>query len=109
MLQGLLALAQGRADPVAMAEDWLKFGAKESLYWLYVWLADMVRLKAADEPPVMSGRDQHQPLLALSAGTEARGLLRRMDQVLGAMRALDGHANPQLLLEETLLFWVGKA
>jgi DNA polymerase-3 subunit delta' len=108
MLEDLLAVVQGRSDPLRLAEEWLKFGLKESLYWLYVWLVDMVRLKATDEPPFMSGRDQRDLLRALSADAAPRSLLRRMDRVLGAMRALDGHANPQLLLEDALLSWAEK-
>jgi len=106
MLDDLQAVAKGRADPVEIAEQWLKFGAKESLYWLYVWLVDMVRLQAADEPPILNNPDQRDRLAGLSAGADIRRLLGRMDQVLNAMRAGEGQANPQLLLEEALISWL---
>jgi DNA polymerase-3 subunit delta' len=105
VLQGLAAICRGQADPSTIAERWLKFSLKESLYWLYIWLADAARLKVMREPPAMHNRDQRDLLIALSSQIGPRDLFQRMDKVLSGMRAVDGNANPQLLLEDILVSW----
>lgn len=106
MLEDLRGLAGGDADPVRIAENWLKFGLEASLYWLYAWLADMVRLKADAEPPFMSNPDHRNPLAALAVNLEARSLIEQLERVSGALRDADGQVNPQLLMEDSLLGWV---
>ncbi len=106
MFDDLRGLASGQADPVQVTENWLKFGPQESLYWLYAWLVDMVRLKASVEPPLMSNPDHRDPLAALASGLEAGGLIRQLERVSGALRDIEAQVSPQLLLEDALLGWV---
>ncbi len=106
MVADLEGLAAGRADPVQVAENWLKFGLRESLYWLYGWLADMARLKAAQTPPRIHNPDQRRVLAGLAANLEAGRLLLQLDRVTDALRDADGQVSPQLLLEDVLLGWV---
>ncbi len=106
MFADLEGLASGQADPVQVAENWLKFGLQESLYWLYGWFADMARLKAAEAPPRINNPDQRRSLAALAAGLEAGSLLGQLDRITAALRDADGQVSPQLLLEDALLGWV---
>lgn len=105
MLEELDALAAGRADPLRVAEAWLKFGVKESLYWLYAWLADMIRLQAAEAPPCLANPGQKARLQRLSRGAEAERLHRELARVAAGLRLAEGQANPQLLLEDVLISW----
>lgn len=106
MLDDLQGLAAGRADPLQVAEEWLKFGVKESLYWLYAWLADMARLQASEDPPAITNPDQRQQLAALAAGIDPRGLFGQIERVAGALRVVDSQLSPQLLLEDSVLGWL---
>jgi DNA polymerase III subunit delta' len=106
MFDDLRGLASGQADPVQVAENWLKFGLQESLYWLYTWLVDMVRLKAAEEPPFLGNPDLGPALAALAADLETRSLIGQLERIIGALRDADGQVSPQLLLEDALLGWV---
>jgi DNA polymerase-3 subunit delta' len=103
MLDDLEALAAQRADPLVIAEAWLKFGVKESLYWLYVWLADMIRLRTSARPPLVSNPDQRDRLQALAAQAAPERLHRLLGKVETGLRLAEGQSNPQLLLEEILL------
>lgn len=105
MLGDLRSLAQGQGDPVRIAEAWLKFGLRESLYWLYAWLADMARLKATGDPPYVMNPDQREQLAAMVADLDPRGVLDQLARVMETIRAADGPASPQLLLEDSLLGW----
>lgn len=105
MLEGLQHIARGRADPVAVAGEWLKFGAKESLYWMYGWLMDMARLQHTGHPPHLRNPDSREPLARMAAAVPARDLLEHLGSVSDALRLADGPANTQLLLEDVLLGW----
>ncbi len=103
MLDDLEALTANRADPLAIAEAWLKFGVKESLYWLYVWLADMIRLRTSAQPPHMSNPDQRERLRLLAADAPPERLHRLLSKVEAGLRLAEGQSNAQLLLEDILL------
>lgn len=104
LLEGLERLASRTAEPVALAERWQKIGASEILYWLQVWLMDMLRLRMATSPPLLANPDVKDRLLMLAqrCGT---GLEPLLDQVSAARRAAEGSANQQLLLENVLIYW----
>jgi DNA polymerase-3 subunit delta' len=103
LLDDIQRLLIGKANPLEMAENWLKFGVKESLYLLYTWLADMARLSAAQEPPRLSNPDREDALRALTLTVDAPRLHRELDKVAVALRLAEGQVNAQLLLEEVLI------
>jgi DNA polymerase-3 subunit delta' len=104
----LLALVRHQADPLQVAENWLKFDAKAALYWLHGWLLDMIRFKASDRPPYVGNPDSRDILLQLSSGLKTPWLFEQLDRSTEALRLLDGAVNTQLLLEDTLLPWTGQ-
>lgn len=105
MLEALRAVAEGGTDPLEVAADWLKFGPRESLYWLYGWLVDMVRLRSSGTPPVLGNPDNRALLATLAAAVPTRELLGLLERVAGALRLVDRQVAPQLLLEDVLLAW----
>ncbi|MGE0372664.1 MAG: DNA polymerase III subunit delta' [Gammaproteobacteria bacterium] len=105
MLKELLSLARREGDPLQVAENWLKFDAKASLYWLHGWLVDMIRFQVADPPPFLSNPDSTEPLSRLSSELKSPWLFEQLDRVAQALRCLEGSVNAQLLLEDTLLPW----
>ena len=89
-------LRAGRADPVALAANWLKFGAKQSLYWLYDWTAERVRQKVRRPSQAGGAGDR-------SGETLPRHLFDCLDRISEALRLLDTQVNTTLLLEQVAL------
>lgn len=105
MLKELQSIVRLQADPLQVAENWLKFDAKASLYWLHGWLVDMIRFQSSDQPPRISNPDGQDILLRLSSEMKGPWLFEHLDRISRNLRLLDGSANAQLLLEEALLPW----
>ncbi len=108
VLDDLEHVASGQTDPVAIADKWLKFGIKESLYWIHSWLIDMVRLKMAQQPPLVSNPDIYERLKNMANKQDVNQLFGRLDRISRAMQLLESTVNPQLLMEEIVLGWVPK-
>ena len=109
--QELLALmerlARGDEEPVAAAEAALKLGVRETLYCLYSWSSDMVRLVASGSEAPALNQDMVGRLQALARGVDLKALFEQLDLVPRALQLADRQLNPQLLLEDTLLAWRG--
>jgi len=106
MLDDLEKIAAGRCDPIEITKKWLKLGKKESLYWVYGWLVDMVRMKVANQPPYIANADVAPRLSKIAATIELPLLYKRLDQVSEALRLADNQSlNAELLLEGVLIGW----
>lgn len=105
MLGELLSIVRHGTDPLQVAENWLKFDAKASLYWLYGWLVDLIRLQTTDQPPCVSNPDSAKALSELSLGLNTPWLFEQLDLTVQAIQLLDGSISAQLVLEDTLLPW----
>ena len=109
MLDDLEQIAAGRCDPIEIAKKWLKLGKKESLYWVYGWLVDMVRMKVANQPPYIANADVAPRLSKMAATIELPLLYKRLDQVSEALRLADNQSlNAELLLEGVLIGWTSR-
>ncbi len=106
MLDDLEKIATGRCDPVEIAKKWLKLGKKESLYWVYGWVVDMVRMKTVSHPPYIANADVAPRLSKMATNIELSLLYKRLDQVSEALRLADNSSlNAELLLEGVLIGW----
>jgi len=105
LFAGLATLAAQRADPISLANHWVKAGSQCGLYWMYSWITDMVRLKATASAPKISNQDMVQSLTELAATTSLKALLLQQDRVVVALRQVDKNLNAQLLLEDLLIAW----
>ncbi len=105
MLEDLEKIIAGQANPVSVASKWLKLGAKESLYCLYSWLVDMVRLKMSGATPHLSNLDLRQPLSNVSELIDINVIFMRIDEISKAINRLNSQVNQQLLLEDLLIAW----
>jgi len=94
-------LQAGRADPVDLAANWLKFGAKQSLYWLYDWTAERVRQQAFRSARRSSPREVAAE--GRSGETLPPYLFDCLDRINEALRLLDTQVNTTLLLEQVAL------
>lgn len=105
LFSDLSAVAEGRRDPVGTAAGWLKLDIKLSLYWLYTWLVDMIRLKAVSTPPMFTNTDFEADLARMAQKMDVKILYQRLDQIVEAWRQVETPVNKQLLLEDLLLAW----
>ena len=106
LLQGLEGVVTEQADPGQVAEEWLKLGVKESLYWLYSWIVDMIRLTmTAGDTASISNPDIRLRLTALATNIGSRRLFQHLDKTVQALQLLDHPLNQQLMLEELLIYW----
>lgn len=108
LLEDIEEITGGKSDPVIIADKWLKFGVKESLYWVYSWSVDMVRMKMADQPPLLGNPDIRQRLLEMAKNQDITQLFGRLDRVTRALQLSDTTVNSQFLLEEIFLGWMPK-
>jgi DNA polymerase-3 subunit delta' len=105
LFSDLTGIAAGGLNPIVVAAAWLKLDIKVSLYWLYTWLVDMIRLKAVSTPPTLINADFAADLAQMAQKMDITALYRRLDQLLEAWRHLETPVNKQLLLEDLLLAW----
>lgn len=105
IIQELERLAQGQGNPSSAAEQFLKIGGQQTLYWMYQWLADMIRhLSCGNERFVVNG-DIRERLMKLAHRAGLQGLHGYLPQVNEALRMTGGQVNPQLLMENVLIGW----
>ena len=105
MLERFLGLAQGREDPVALAQEWASRDSRLLLEWLAGWIIDLLRLKADATPPQLFNHDQVQALRLLADKVNSKVLQRYLGLVYEARGLSDGNLNSQLVLERLLIEW----
>lgn len=105
LLRDFQRLTQGEEDPVGLAEKWLKLDFKQSLYCLYTWVVDMIRLKASPAPPVLANFDAKTELSNMAKTKNISWLYKTLDSLHEAYRLQDTQVNKQLMLEDLLLPW----
>jgi len=105
IIQDLEALARGAANPSAMAERFLKVGTQQTLFWMYNWLADLIRLRSGGTVQAIANHDMSPVLMQLAQHIDVRKLHEFMGRLNEALRLSGGQINPQLLMENLLMDW----
>lgn len=104
VLDGLEALARGKADPLACAAQWIKPDVATPLNWLYVWVSDLIRLRTGT-PDAVLNQDRLAALQAQAERMDLQDLFSLLDAVGDALRLAPTQVNAQLMLEGLLLEW----
>ena len=99
------AIINGQADPLAVAGRWLKLAGKESLYWVYAWSVDLIRIKMVGDPPRLFNPDLRTRLEALATKLDLNIIYRQLDKISYVIHQANGPLNQQLLLEDLLIGW----
>ena len=105
LLQEFEALEQGRIHPVTLAEQWLGQGTRRVLPWLYLLLADMVKLKMLSKVTSLNNPLYKKQLQALAEKVDLYFLQALAARVQERIALMHGQANQQVILEEILLAW----
>ncbi len=105
LLGDFTALAEGKASPVNLAEQWHKLGTRKVLPWFYLLLADMVKLKLVPGQANLSNPGRQQQLQGLIERVDLDFIQQLAEKVLQRLRLIHGQTNQQVILEELLLAW----
>ncbi len=107
LLEDLVALAAGGADPVAAAARWRRWGLRAVVHWLCGHTADLIRLKCVPGRPKVTSTDLREPMQSLAQNLNLLFLFEFFDECLEARRALDlrQNLNEQLVLESLAVGW----
>lgn len=103
--QALEALAKQGVDPIEIAAKQAKSSPGSSVYWLYAWSVDMVRLKSCQQPPQLANRDIQSRLLNLAERVSLKNLMLWQERVQAALREVEGNFNATLIMEGLLIQW----
>ncbi|WP_240761481.1 DNA polymerase III subunit delta' [Nitrosococcus wardiae] len=106
-IKNLFFLAQGKADPLEITQNYLKNDLGEPLYWMSTLVGDMVRLKGGVSEQFLINRDIADSLQLLAERTDVKMLFRFLEKVDRDLWLWKGQisVNPQLLLEGLLIQW----
>ena len=99
------AVAEGRENPVKVAEEWLAADFDRLLDWIGGWLADLVRLRGGGRAARLHNPDQAAIFQALAARVDSKVLFGLVDQWVQTRRAATSNLNRQLVLESLLTRW----
>ncbi|ABI56764.1 DNA polymerase III subunit delta' [Alkalilimnicola ehrlichii MLHE-1] len=100
----LLALHQGRQDPIALARDWADLDLPVFLDVLATLLAELARFQAGGAEA--SRAAPAAPLRALAAETTPTAVLGHLEAVHEAQYRQGHPLNPQLVRESLLVGWL---
>ena len=104
-LSDLEQLAAKGEDPIVVGQRWEDGGLRRGLTLMDSWITDMIRLKTAHPPPLLTNSDIASRLQVLAARLPIIVLFRQLDRVNEALRRLDGNFNPLLIAEEIMIGW----
>lgn len=100
--EGLIALSEGRADPLTLAAEWQEKELKLLLYLLISWLRDLIRSKFAIAPINHDYSD-----IFKKTTLSCPALFEFYDKIQERLAKVTDlqNLNRQLLLEELLIHW----
>ena len=82
-LRELVAVIEGRADPVRVAQAWLATDWDRLLGWVLGWALDLLRLRVgAARADQLSNADQHAVLQGLAQRVDSQVVFALVDDVL---------------------------
>jgi DNA polymerase-3 subunit delta' len=109
VLEELVQLRRGRADPIGVAERWSKLGAEEVLVWLLGYVSEAARLKLSGRRETGSALVGH--LQGMADELDLAALVAFHDAVLAGWRgfAASNNLNARSLLENLIVGWLETA
>lgn len=107
--RGFLDASRGSADPIQVAASWAKEDIAEKLRWLIAWHMDMIRLRAATQPPRLANPDFRDALGRLAQSLPIAMLFQSLDDAIRMHALRDTQVNAQLMLEVFLGEWAPTA
>lgn len=98
----MLDLLEGRADPIALAEQWCKGNTEQQLGWLGSLLMDLARLQLVPSGIELFNPDLQERLVALAQRRSQRQWQIAIEQLIGTGKSITYQLNLQLQWEQLL-------
>jgi len=101
-------LADGKQNPLVLAEQWQKLDTAELetlLQWMAGWLSDVVKCAHQLDSEALLNPDLKNPLHALAQRIELNRLFAHYDDLLTMRSQLYTQLNKQMLMEQLLIAW----
>ena len=105
VMKELEILARGQGSFSKVAEQFLKIGVQQTLYWMYNWTADMIRLLSTGNERSMLNQDMREYLALHAHNAGLQGAHNYMRYLHDALRLVERQLNPQLFMENILITW----
>ena len=93
----------GKTDPSKVAESWQKNNLELIIYWMTVWVIDIIRLKYNQADPILDSSDKAKGLKKLADILSVSQLFGIYQQQLKTRQLLNKQLNTVLLLENLLV------
>jgi len=103
VMDAILGLLAGKANPLKVAGGWLKGGLAQPLYWLSTFVLDVMRLQVSENPPRLCHTDIREAMQVCTGLGDPLQWHRLLAEVNRTRGLLNGSANAQLLAENVLL------
>ena len=105
VMKGLESLAGGKGNFSIVAEQFLKIGVQQTLYWIYNWTADIIRLLSSGSERGMVNRDMREYLVQFASNVGLQAAHDYLRYLNDGLRLVERQLNPQLLMENILMTW----
>ncbi|MDQ7090995.1 MAG: DNA polymerase III subunit delta' [Methylococcales bacterium] len=100
-----LNVATTQANPIEIAEKWVKQSSPLIIFWLIAWVADLIKCFYQSKEINLYNPDLQQNLQKLISQLNVRNLYHFYDKLLQSQKRLDSQINKQLMFEELLILW----
>lgn len=102
-LEDLCAFAGARLGPSGLAQRWHEHPLPELLDWLYLCVADILKIAFNVPESFFANRAQQQSLRTLASRMDAGKLRKSLPRLIKARRMLDSNADKLLILEQLMI------
>lgn len=106
-IEAVFSLAQGTAEPLGIAQNWLRNGLEEPLYWMSTLVGDIIRLKCGVPTRYLVNRDRVESLRLLVQKISFEALFALLGKINSEwwLQKRQANINPQLSLEGLFIQW----
>lgn len=96
---------RSKGDPIAAASVWGKTGLADAVFWLTVWVNDLLRFKLTGDAQNVRDQAFVNELTAGASQLEAYTLLNYLDVLNETARLVETSVNASLALEKLMVRW----
>ena len=104
----LVAILEGRAAPLMVAQAWAKDEDMQGIRWMRDWLMDLLRIAMTGQTSEVRSADLLDGLAGLAGKLNSRVLFAQLERVNRVLGFTATSLNRQLLTEDILLAWAAR-
>ena len=104
----LVAILEGRAAPLTVAQSWAKEEDMQGIRWMRDWLMDLLRIAMTGQTSGVRSADLLDGLTRLARKLDSRVLFAQLERVNRVLGLTATSLNRQLLTEDILLAWAAR-